>query len=162
MKASLVLQSLRAKALELDELYKTVSRQRDAIHEVIAMYEQDTDEMHVSGDVTYKEELTDTIESILQEEHPLHRSEILDKVREKGIYIGGASPLNSLSSYLSTDPRFKTATGKGMWTLVVNADADTITILSAEHNNPQLRGLDYESGMSEQEPSDFRERITLN
>ena len=65
---------------------------------------------------TYAQDLTDAIYDTLSSERPLHRTVILEKVAERGIHVGGAKPVNSIGSYLSTDQRFKNC-GRGMWTL---------------------------------------------
>ena len=56
------------------------------------------------------------MENILVIERPLRREVLLDRVQERGIHVGGAKPVNSIGSYLSTDPRFRNA-GRGIWTL---------------------------------------------
>ena len=53
--------------------------------------------------------------AILFEYGPLHRNAILEKVRERGLHVGGG--ISTVGSYLSVDDRFKNA-GKGVWTLV--------------------------------------------
>lgn len=66
---------------------------------------------------THKHNLTAAIYDILCEERPLHRSVLLDRVRSRGVYVGGDNPMNSFGAYLSQDKRF-VSVGKGVWTLV--------------------------------------------
>lgn len=67
----------------------------------------------------FAQELTDVMYEILQAERPLHRNDILSRVKERGIHIGGQKPINSIGSYLSTDARFKNVS-RGTWTLTVD------------------------------------------
>ena len=150
MKSSLVLQSLRTKALELDALYESISRRRDALQEVIQMYEQDVNNADATDDgLTHKDELTNAIEEILTEEQPLHRGTILERVREKGVYVGGKNPVNSLSSYLSIDPRFR-AVGRGMWALVKLLNQEGIAAAPDNSKTPMSGNRNGES-ITEQE-----------
>lgn len=58
----------------------------------------------------------DVIAEILRVESPLHRREIYERLEEKGVHIGGQTPLNTVSTYLSVDGRFKNV-GRGIWCL---------------------------------------------
>lgn len=138
MKASLVIQSLQAKALELDALYEKVVKQRNALYEVIRLYEQNSDNTDMNAAPTHGEEITSTIEQLLIAEQPLHRSVILERVQSKDIYIGGNSPMNAISSYLSLDPRFKPV-GRGMWALVTQPDT-VLSEMMDDDTRPMLDG----------------------
>ena len=65
----------------------------------------------------HRHSLTVEIYNILCEERPLHRRDLLDRVRSLGIYVGGENPMNTFGAYLSQDKRF-VSVGKGVWTLV--------------------------------------------
>ena len=88
----------------------------DGLRIAIAEVERATDDAVTTPQKgTYKQELTDTLYVILFEYGPLHRNAILEKVRERGLHVGGG--ISTVGSYLSVDDRFKNV-GKGMWRLV--------------------------------------------
>ena len=88
----------------------------DGLRIAIAEVERATDDAVTTPQKgTYKQELTDAMYAILFEYGPLHRNAILEKVRERGLHVGGG--ISTVGSYLSVDDRFKNA-GKGVWTLV--------------------------------------------
>ena len=111
------LRDLQSMAMRLENTKREVDDQLAALHTVIRMYEQDAGSNNVEyHPSSYARELTDAMHDILEKHGPLHRNVIYDRVRERGIHIGGAKPVNSIGSYLSTDTRFKNV-GKGMWDL---------------------------------------------
>ena len=63
-----------------------------------------------------KDQICGAIYEVLLDERPLHKRDILDRVQSAGVYVGGKDPMNTLSPYLTNDPRF-TSDGKGNWTL---------------------------------------------
>ena len=65
---------------------------------------------------TYRRELTMAIQAILSEDGPLHRMDILHRVQDRGVYVGGKKPIDNLATYLSIDPRFQSV-GRGYWSL---------------------------------------------
>ena len=66
---------------------------------------------------TYESELTEAIVAELQKEQPLHREDLLHRVEEAGVHIGGQHPLDNMATYLTRDPRC-TSVGSGYWALV--------------------------------------------
>ena len=46
----------------------------------------------------------------------MHRQIIYDRLKERGVHVGGQKPVNTIGSYLSVDPRFSNV-GRGMWDL---------------------------------------------
>ena len=66
---------------------------------------------------THECEVTEAIVAELQKEQPLHRAELMGRVEEAGVYIGGKKPLDTFAAYLTRDPRF-TSVGSGCWELV--------------------------------------------
>ena len=58
----------------------------------------------------------DAIFDVLSNEAPLERGEILSRLQEMGVHIGGSNPVAGLSSRLSQDPRFRSI-GGGQWGL---------------------------------------------
>ncbi len=65
---------------------------------------------------SFADEVSDVVHTILEQESPLHRSEILKRVESYGLHVGGSKPANNLGTYLSRDTRFVNV-GKGMWAL---------------------------------------------
>ena len=109
---------LRALVKEWETKKHKIEKELESLHTAIRINQE-----RGSGDdgggrraSTYAQELTDAIHDALLSERPLHRMEILGKVAERGIHVGGSKPVNSIGSYLSTDQRFKNC-GRGMWTL---------------------------------------------
>ena len=72
---------------------------------------------------TFKGEITSAIHEVLTDESPLHRAEILVRIQDRGIHVGGLVPVDNMSSYLSMDRRFRAA-GKGYWTLDASATGE--------------------------------------
>ena len=92
------------------------------------------------GVSSYAQEITNTMYNILEDERPLHRAAILARVQERGVYVGGPSPIGTIGSYLSTDDRFSNV-GRGTWTLAEEPKPD----LSAEMQNNHYVGEDNAS-----------------
>ena len=66
---------------------------------------------------TVDAEVTDAIRAVLMEEQPMHRKELMRRVEEGGVHIGGKKPLDTFAAYLTKDPRFASV-GAGNWGLV--------------------------------------------
>ena len=141
MKTSLVIRELRRRALALDALYEQIANERNAMNVVITMLENEENGVTANSEPNHGDMVTDTIEQILTQEQPLHRSVILERVQGAGVHIGGSMPLNSISSYLSTDPRFKVA-GRGMWGLVERPIRPTEYEVVDQNGKPMLEGLE--------------------
>ena len=112
------LKYLRARVRKLENTKRAIDDQIASMHNTIRTLEQDPEEDGAEfRPSTHARELTDAMHDILEEHgRPLHRNVIYERVRERGIHIGGAKPVNSIGSYLSTDTRFKNV-AKGMWDL---------------------------------------------
>ena len=68
---------------------------------------------------TVKEEITQAIWRVLKDERPLHRSEILARVKRLGIYVSGeanGNGMDSIAPHLTQDRRFMSLDGRGTWT----------------------------------------------
>ena len=109
---------LRNMVKEWEAKKHKIEKELEALHTAIRINQERGGESDAGGRraSTYAQELTDAIYDTLLSEHPLHRTVILKRVAERGIHVGGSKPINSIGSYLSTDPRFKNC-GRGMWTL---------------------------------------------
>ena len=108
---------LRAIVVRLESARCKLDKDIASIHTAIRINsEQDDDSSTANVRSGFAQELTDTMYEILQAERPLHRNDILSRVKERGIHIGGQKPINSIGSYLSTDDRFKNVS-RGTWTL---------------------------------------------
>ena len=84
--------------------------------------------------------ITDAIESMLTEERPLHRKDILHRLEQNFSYIGGSDPLTTLGAMLSRDRRFKNAK-RGYWTLTVDPERDTSAPISVGVSSKHSNGL---------------------
>ena len=83
---------------------------------------------------TVREEITDAIWTLLLAERPLHRREILSRVKAAGVHVSGdahTDEMDGIAPYLTQDSRFVSYDRRGMWTI------------SDEH----LPGPDNESGV---------------
>ena len=107
---------LRALAKEWESKKHKIEKELEALHTAIRINQERGSSAGDRRTSTYAEELTDAIYDALLSERPLHRMDILGKVAERGVHVGGSKPVNSIGSYLSTDQRFKNC-GRGMWTL---------------------------------------------
>ena len=109
------LRDLRQEARRIEADKRDLDRQLEAIHIVIRRYEAP---QNVGAGSASTVEIRDAIYGILSDEHPLHRRVILERLIERGVHIGGVTPINSLSAHLSTDDRFSSVEEtKGTWTL---------------------------------------------
>ena len=109
---------LRALVKEWEAKKHKIEKELESLHTIIRINQERGSSVDASGGhaSTYAQELTGAIYDTLLSERPLHRMDILGKVAERGIHVGGTKPVNSIGSYLSTDQRFKNC-GRGMWTL---------------------------------------------
>ena len=115
---------LRALVKEWESKKHKIEKELEALHTAIRINQERGNSVDASDrrTSTYAQELTDAIYDTLLSERPLHRMDILGKVAERGIHVGGTKPVNSIGSYLSTDPRFKNC-GRGLWTLAEEPQA---------------------------------------
>ena len=139
-----LVKELEAKKRQID---KEIDKEIEALHIVIRLNQERTNGVDAGGrrTGTYAQELTDAIYDALLSERPLHRNVILERVTERGIHVGGAKPINSIGSYLSTDRRFKNC-GRGMWTLeeepmagIPSSDNDALGVASTPPQRADLR-----------------------
>ena len=70
---------------------------------------------------SFSSQILGAIHQALTEHGSLPRKEILKYVQDKGVHIGGKSPANAVSHFLSADPRFVKAVLRGHWTLAGHA-----------------------------------------
>ena len=123
---------LRALVKAWEAKKHTIEKELESLHTTIRINQERGSSVDASDRraSTYAQEVTGAIYDTLLSERPLHRVEILGKVAERGIHVGGTKPVNSIGAYLSTDQRFKNC-GRGMWTLEQEPQAgsstDTIT-----------------------------------
>ena len=101
---------LEKKKGDMDALRISIDSLRIAIHEVESAEDGFITAPHKG---TFKEEITSAIQEVLAD-GPLHRSVILAKIQERGLYIGGG--IRTVGAYLSTEDDFKNV-GKGLWAL---------------------------------------------
>ena len=109
---------LRALVKEWEAKKHKIEKELESLHTIIRINQERGSSVDASGQhaSTYAQELTGAIYDTLLSERPLHRMDILRKVAERGIHVGGTKPVNSIGSYLSTDDRFKNVS-RGTWTL---------------------------------------------
>lgn len=76
-------------------------------------------------------ELRTAIYEILSAEGPLHRSEIYERLTEKGVHVPGRDPVNNVGAHLSFDDRFNNV-GRGVWGLANASDYESDTEIAGE------------------------------
>ena len=117
MSRETTIRDLRSKVRQLEGKKRDLDKEVEALHVAIRVFEQNGQSRERQGS-SYARELTDAMADILGTERPLRREVILERLQERGIHVGGAKPVNSIGSYLSTDDRFRNV-GKGLWMLAV-------------------------------------------
>ena len=138
MSRASTIRDLRTKARELESKKREIDKQVESIYTTLRIFEQSVDTAAAETVSPYAEELTNAMYDVLMIERPLHRNVLLDRVRERGIHIGGQKPVNTIGSYLSTDTRFKNV-GRGIWSLaeepVASEVEDEEVDAEDDHNN---------------------------
>lgn len=76
-------------------------------------------------------ELRTAIYEILSAEGPLHRSEIYERLTERGVHVPGRDPINNVGAHLSFDDRFNNV-GRGVWGLAIESSHESDTGIEDE------------------------------
>ena len=79
------------------------------------------------GHITSGDIIQSAIYALLLVWGPLHRKDIYQLLTDCGVVVGGVHPLDTLSSYLSRDPRFQSS-GHGVWRPVGYDPSDFLPI----------------------------------
>ena len=74
------------------------------------------DQVNAVQSATSSNAMREAVVDILSSERPLHRRAIYQRLLDRGIHVGGRSPVNNLGAHMSADPRMK-SNGNGYWTL---------------------------------------------
>lgn len=140
------IRDLRAKIRQWEVQKRRIDEELAAMHTALRVFENMGVQMGGQDEVTsrhssYSIELTNAIHDILVHERPLHRSTIRDRVEERGIYVGGTNPINSIGSYLSIDDRFKNV-GRGLWTLTEEPTSHKSGPRIEHHDELEFDGID--------------------
>ena len=137
MDMEVVRQAARAKLATLEGLQEEITKQKAVCLAVLEMVDNDStaewrDKLQQALDETdsvrhrpdsHTATMNEAIQKILSDEGGrLHRKEILRRITLMGIHVGGAKPLNTLSSHLSAGKQFKPV-GGGYWELIKPATA---------------------------------------
>ena len=151
---------LRNLVKEWEAKRRQIDKEIEALHIAIRINQERTGGADAGGKrtSTYNQDLTDAIYHTLLSERPLHRNVILERVTESGIHVGGAKPMNSIGSYLSTDPRFKNS-GRGTWTLthepLAEISASDNDVTDATSTPPQRVSFSLEGPCPSSEESEI-------
>ena len=132
MQVAEVIQDLRTEEERLTQQLIEVQHGLDSVRYVRAMYERRAmDEREEQADRkpaelrngTFGAQVIKTIHAILQEESPLHRKMILERVLARGVHIGTQDPLRTVGAYLTLGKQFRPdGREKGVWALVEGSD----------------------------------------
>ena len=127
MKSQDMAQGTRERLAFLDNEYERIVRDREILRASLSIYERD---IAAEGDArsapkppTQAKILTDAMYEVLLEDQPLHRKEILNGVKGKGVVITAKDVLRSVTLHLSQDQRFESV-GNGEWQLVGHSKPD--------------------------------------
>jgi len=128
------IRDLRARAKKLEATKRQIDKDVEAIFTTLRIFENDR-ACGVSREKTssHAQELTDTIFDILTTSRPLHRKNIFELLKVRGIHVGGQIPVNTVGSYLSTDDRFKNV-GRGIWDLALPYTLEAQSLEEAQSN----------------------------
>ena len=118
------LAGLTQQKAEIDAKISRLQETMRATELVRERVEQKPERIARTGTIT--EQVTNLVERILSLEGPVHRKELLARVKEQGIHFASEEKkqLNTFASYLTTDKRFESV-GRGVWQLVDSDDEDT-------------------------------------
>lgn len=122
----------------LDLKIKELDREIDSLSHSMKIVESARDNFVSAPQAgTLTEQVINLMERVLSESGPLHRKELLKIALESGIVFGSdeKDQLNTFTSYLSRDDRFK-SDGRGVWRLIV----------ASESVDPENKAEDDEEG----------------
>ena len=68
---------------------------------------------------SFGEKIADTMYEVLEELGPLHRQQILNEVKRRGVYVGAG--MKTIGAYLSSDDRFENVS-RGVWAAADSAE----------------------------------------
>ena len=128
-----ILRGLRAKVKNLEIKKREIDKEVESLHVVIRVFERSEQSQDTLPKDSFAERISNAMYVILHDEGgPLHRTVILERIQEQGIYIGGKKPVNSVGSYLSLDDRFVNV-GRGMWDLAERvSESNTLPLYTAD------------------------------
>ena len=114
------LRDMRDLAAGFQQAIDEDTRRLEAVNVVIAVVEADIEDK--AQEITRPQEsktpqILRAIHLVLQLEGPMHRSDLLKRIEERGIALAKGrkgKPIDHLSSYLSLAPRAK-GVGRGVW-----------------------------------------------
>ena len=122
----LVLQTLaKRRSRELESLraqVETVERIHSSLLDAIAEVRQAHDNFSTRPQPgTKTQEVSDAVEAVLRQEgRPLHRREILSRIKAEGVFVHTSvsrKPVQLLGTYLANNPLVESVDGKGTWGL---------------------------------------------
>jgi len=126
-------EELKRQIFDLQQRYNMVHQEIKSLKWFLTLGEQELNSEIAATivDEPYgPSEIKDEIAKILAEVYPgtLHYKKIMEKLNERGIFIGGKNPMQNLLSYLSRDDRFVRGEKRGEYRLknVVEAAQKTI------------------------------------
>lgn len=135
MQPQAMVQSIRNKLEAWDIEYERIVRERESLQIVLEIYERDIDDgssvRATPRPPTQQEVLTNAMFEVLSEEQPLHRKEILTRVKAKRVVITAKDALRSITYHLSQDQKFESV-GDGAWQLVGYAKSDAPNAAKSE------------------------------
>ena len=109
----------------LDEERDQLVREIQGLEIAVAAFQDDysviknTPNVHLDDDEPITRRVQRCAYTLLQEERPLHRKELMYRVEAMGIEIVGKDKLRAFASYINPDKRFTSVEGmRGYWTLV--------------------------------------------
>ena len=116
------------------------TRQLEHVIALLDDFPEETEQAHrirqpSRASIQNGEAATTAFEILREVGEPIHRSDLFQRVADRGFNFGGVNPENTFGAILSRDPRFKTAGRKGWWDLTQRRESKH---QSAEETLPTL------------------------
>ena len=125
MKPESMVQGILEKLKKVDAEYERLVRERESLYVTLALFEREVAKqpsLHTTDKPsTYENDIRSTIYEILSEEQPLHRKDILERVKSKAVPVTAKNPIKLIAYHLSRDNRFKNV-ARGTWALKTLAE----------------------------------------
>lgn len=118
----------KATARDIRQLYDEIKQQVDDLTSELAAAQFKLDSLTCvlemlegkSGtdgdDVQPKQIRNELVEILADLKHPVHYGELLGRLKDRGLSVGGKDPLRNIAAHLSNDERFRSS-GNGLWGL---------------------------------------------
>ena len=119
-----MVQEIDKKLKELDAEFERIVQERNTLRDARSILLRDKDAGATRKPPTYQDTVRQAICEVLAAEQPLHRKDILKRVKARGTPITAKDELRTITYHLSRDDRFENVS-KGTWQLAEDAKSET-------------------------------------